>query len=152
MNSKPKPIGEEEEKIAQFKSEFDEAVSDLMRSYNKTEDDAKLIIGTIIINTLKKIQINSDEMPFLEFYNKYVHTLRVLYYSDFTVDQLEHIIEQTPMSVDDKKIARKIFVEGKTYNTVAGECCIAEPKTVASKKEKISDLLRITASKMSKLS
>jgi hypothetical protein len=152
MNSKPKPIGEEKEKITQFKSEFDEAVSDLMRSYNKTEDDAKLIIGTIIVNTLKKIQIDSDEMSFLEFYNKYVHTLRVLYYSDFTVDQLEHIIEQTPMSVDDKKIAYKIFIEGKTYNTVAGECCIAEPKTVASKKEKISDLLRITASKMSKLS
>lgn len=149
---KPKPIEEETEKINQFKAEFDEAVAGLMRSYNKTEADAKLIIGTIIVNTLKKIQIDSDEMSFLEFYKKYVHTLRVLYYSDFTVEQLEHIIEQTPMSEDDKKIARKIFIEGKSYNTVAGECYIAEPKTVASKKEKISDLLRITASRMPELS
>lgn len=135
----------------EIKDEFSETVDDLITSYGKSVDDANLIVSTVIVNAMKKLQIDSKELGFLDFYKKHIHNLEVLYHSDFTVSQIEKIISESPISDDEKKIARKLYVEAKTYNTTAGECYISEPRTVASKKEKISSSLRKTAVRMTKI-
>lgn len=135
----------------EIKDEFVETVDDLMTSYGKSVDDANLIVATAVTTMMKKLQIDSKELGFLDFYKKHIHNLEVLYHSDFTVFQLEKIIDESPISDDEKKIARKLYIEAKTYNTTAGECYIAEPRTVASKKDKISNSLRKTAVRMTKI-
>lgn len=134
-----------------IKSEFDETVNDIMNIYDKSLDDANLIVSEVIINVLKRLQIDTKELGFIDFYRRHIHNLEVLYYSDFTVTQLEHIINEAPISDEDKKIARKLYIEAKTYSTTAGECFVAEPKTIASKKDKISGSLKKSAIRLSKI-
>lgn len=134
-----------------IKAEFVETVNDIMSIYGKSIDDANLIVTNVVINMLKRLQIDSKELGFIDFYRKHIHNLKVLYFSDFTVSQIEKIINEAPMSDEDKKIARKLYIEAKTYNATAGECYIAEPRTVANKKDKISDSLRKTAIRIVKL-
>lgn len=134
----------------EFKSEFCKAVDEIRCSYSKDEKTSRLIVGTIICNLLKRIQIDANERLFVDFYKKYIHTLKVLSFDDFTASQLQHIIDETPMSEDDKKIAQKLFIERKTYGEIAGECYIAEPRTIGNNKDRLSKLLNSTASKLYK--
>lgn len=104
----------EEDTKRRFKEEFDETVHDVMVNFGKSEDIARLIVGTVICNTLKKLQIDTDELLFIEFYKKYVHEAKTLSFDDFTVSQLKQIIDETPMSNSDRQIAYKMFIERKT--------------------------------------
>lgn len=134
----------------EFKSEFHKAVEEIRCTYSKDEKTSRLIVGTIICNLLKRIQIDADERLFMDFYRKYIHTLKVLSFDDFTASQLQNIIDETPMSDDDKKIAHKLFIERKTYQDIARECYIGEPRTIGNNRDRISKLFNSTTSKLYK--
>lgn len=140
----------EEDTKRRFKEEFDETVHDVMVNFGKPEEIARLIVGTVICNTLKKLQIDTDELLFIEFYKKYVHEPKALSYEDFTVSQLKQIIDETPMSNSDRQIAYKMFIERKTQLDIADEVGVSEPRTIGNNKERISKRLRVTASKLYK--
>lgn len=122
----------------------------LVNNYHRTEDEANQIVTTILDNFLKQLQIDTNELLFVDFFSKYIHAMKVLCFSDFTVSQLEHIINETPMSEMDKKIAYKLFIERKTYDDIAAECDIADSKTIKNNKDKISAMLKATAAKIYK--
>lgn len=140
----------EEDTKRRFKEEFDETVHDVMVNFGKSEDIARLIVGTVICNTLKKLQIDTDELLFIEFYKKYVHQPKALSFDDFTVSQLKQIIDETPMSNSDRQIAYKMFIERKTQLDIADEVGFSEPRSIGNNKDRISKRLKVTASKLYK--
>lgn len=140
----------EEDTKRRFKEEFDETVHDVMANFGKSEDIARLIVGTVICNTLKKLQIDTDELLFIEFYKKYVHQPKALSFDDFTVSQLKQIIDETPMSNSDRQIAYKMFIERKTQLDIADEVGFSEPRSIGNNKDRISKRLKVTASKLYK--
>lgn len=140
----------EEDTKRRFKEEFDETVHDVMVNFGKSEEIARLIVGTVICNTLKKLQIDTDELLFIEFYKKYVHEPTTLSFDDFTVSQLKQIIDETPMSNSDRQIAYKMFIERKTQLDIADEVGFSEPRSIGNNKDRISNRLKVTASKLYK--
>lgn len=140
----------EEDTKRRFKEEFDETVHDVRINFGKSEDIARLIVGTVICNTLKKLQIDTDELLFIEFYKKYVHQPKALSFDDFTVSQLKQIIDETPMSNSDRQIAYKMFIERKTQLDIADEVGFSEPRSIGNNKDRISNRLKVTASKLYK--
>ena len=140
----------EEDTKLRFKEEFDEAVRDVMVNFGKSEEIARLIVGTVICNTLKKLQIDTDELLFIEFYKKYVHEPKALAFDDFTVSQLKQIIDETPMSDSDRQIAYKRYIERKTQLDIADEVGFSEPRSIGNNKDRISKRLKVTASKLYK--
>lgn len=140
----------EEDTKRRFKEEFDETVHDVMVNFGKSEEIARLIVGTVICNTLKKLQIDTDELLFIEFYKKYVHEPKTLSFDDFTVSQLKQIIDETPMSNSDRQIAYKMFIERKTQLDIADEVGFSEPRSIGNNKDHISNRLKVTASKLYK--
>lgn len=140
----------EEDTKRRFKEEFDETVHDVMVNFGKSEEIARLIVGTVICNTLKKLQIDTDELLFIEFYKKYVHESKTLSFDDFTVSQLKQIIDETPMSNSDRQIAYKMFIERKTQLDIADEVGFSEPRSIGNNKDRISNRLKVTASKLYK--
>lgn len=140
----------EEDTKRRFKEEFDETVHDVMVNFGKPEEIARLIVGTVICNTLKKLQIDTDELLFIEFYKKYVHEPKALSFDDFTVSQLKQIIDETPMSNSDRQIAYKMFIERKTQLDIADEVGFSEPRSIGNNKDRISQRLKVTASKLYK--
>lgn len=140
----------EEDTKRRFKEEFDETVHDVMVNFGKPEEIARLIVGTVICNTLKKLQIDTDELLFIEFYKKYVHEPKALSFDDFTVSQLKQIIDETPMSNSDRQIAYKMFIERKTQLDIADEVGFSEPRSIGNNKDRISNRLKVTASKLYK--
>ena len=140
----------EEDTRRRFKEEFDETVHDVRINFGKSEEIARLIVGTVICNTLKKLQIDTDELLFIEFYKKYVHELKTLSFDDFTVSQLKQIIDETPMSNSDRQIAYKMFIERKTQLDIADEVGFSEPRSIGNNKDRISNRLKVTASKLYK--
>lgn len=140
----------EEDTKRRFKEEFDETVHDVMVNFGKSEEIARLIVGTVICNTLKKLQIDTDELLFIEFYKKYVHQPKALSFDDFTVSQLKQIIDETPMSNSDRQIAYKMFIERKTQLDIADEVGFSEPRSIGNNKDRISKRLKVTASKLYK--
>lgn len=134
----------------EFKLEFDRTVEAVVKNYRKTDEIAKVIIGTIICNSLKQLQIDSTNMMFVDFYRKYIHNAPVLEFTDFTVSQLKEIIDETPMSLTDREIAYKMYIERKTYSEIAEECDILEPRTIGNNKDRIRELLKLTASRIYK--
>lgn len=140
----------EEDTKLWFKEEFEEAVRDVRLNFRKSEEIAKLVVGTVICNTLKKLQIDTDELLFIDFYKKYVHNPKALSFEDFTVSQLKQIIDETPRNDSDRQIAYKRYIERKTQLDIADEVGVSEPRTIGNNKERISKRLRVTASKLYK--
>ena len=134
----------------EINQEIDKLVTEIVNNYHRTEEEAKQILVTILVNYLKKIQIDSNELLFSDFFRKYIHTMKILRFSDFTVSQLEHIINETPMSEKDKKIAYKLFIERKTYDEIASECDIIDSRTIKNNRDRISFMLKSTAAKIYK--
>lgn len=66
----------EEDTKRRFKEEFDETVHDVRINFGKSEDIARLIVGTVICNTLKKLQIDTDELLFIEYDHTHYRKLR----------------------------------------------------------------------------
>lgn len=134
-----------------FKALFEETINCIKENYSKTDEQARIIVGTIINNNLKLMQVRADLLNFVEFYKTYdINKPSVFNYNDFTVSQIKQIIEESPMSLQDKKIAYKMFAERKTYETIAEECDISQPLTISNNKDRIKNILKQTCGKIYK--
>ena len=134
-----------------FKELFEETIECIKENYSKTDEQARIIVGTIINNNLKLMQVRMDLLNFVEFYKTYnINKPSVFTYNDFTVSQIKQIIDESLMSLQDKKIAYKMFAEHKTHETIAEECDISQPLTVGNNKERIKKILKSTCGKIYK--
>ena len=51
-----------------FKELFEETIECIKENYSKTDEQARIIVGTIINNNLKLMQVRTDLLNFVEFY------------------------------------------------------------------------------------
>ena len=133
------------------KYEMQRTINDLKFNFGRTDEESLKIVATILCNLLKQMQIDADELTFLEFFSKYIHNAEVLKFSDFTNSQLIAIINETPLSDEDKLIAKKMYIDRKTYSDIADECGIGDERTIGNNKDRISHMLKLTAMRLYKM-
>ena len=135
-----------------FNIEFDKTLEQLIEAYPRTsrvkkEDDLssnvfKIVIYTILLNSLREVQIDTTKLSINEFHSKYVPNLPILYRNDFTCDEFKQIIDGTYLKDRDKKIAYKFFVEKKSKTDVFVETEeIDDKKTIDNNLNDINDAL-----------
>lgn len=125
-------------------------LNDIKFNFGKDDYTSKHIVYKCVCNLLKQMQIDSDNLTFVEFFGKYIHNMECFSYLDFTSSQLKYIIEESVLNEEDKNIAYKLFVEQKTYSEVADECNIGDERTIGNNKDRISTMLKSTAIKLFK--
>ena len=111
-----------------FRLEFEKAVDLLSNMYPRvsrvkkyddlTENVFKMVLYTILLNTLRDVQQDSTKMTMREFHRKYVPNLQILYRCDFVGEEFEKIIDESYLTAVDKKLAYKFFIEKKNTNEV----------------------------------
>lgn len=148
MDEKKKAI----EIHADFELEFDKTLDTLMQMYHRhsrvkkdeglTENVFRIVIDSILLNTLRQVQIDATMLSVNEFHSKYVPNLPILYRGDFTCDEFKQIIDECYLKERDKKIAYKFFVEKKNANDIYAELEeIGDKKTIDNNLKSINDLL-----------
>lgn len=117
-------------------------VSRVKKDESLTENVFKMVIATVLIDALRKLQSDSVKLTMNEFHKKYVPNLPILYRCDFTCDEFKKIIDDSYLKARDKNIAYKFFVERKTSNDIYAELDdIGDKKTIDSNLKKINDAL-----------
>lgn len=135
-----------------FEIEFDKTLEQLMEVYPRhsrvkkeedlTENVFKMAIYTVLIATLREMQVDSSRLTIREFHRKYVPNLPILYRYDFTSDEFKQIIDSSYLSIRDKNIAYKFFVEKKNNKEVHNEILeIGDSKTIDNNLPSINDIL-----------
>ena len=119
-------------------------VSRVKKEQDLTENVFKMVIYTVVINTLREMQTDSVKMTMNEFHKKYVSNLPILYRCDFTCDEFKKIIDDSYLTARDKNIAYKFFVEKKNSNDIYNEIDI-DKKTVDNNLKTINDALLFRA-------
>lgn len=135
-----------------FENEFNKTLGVLCETYPRisrvkkeptlTEDTFKMVIYTVLINTLMDLQTNSMKLTMKEFHKKYVSNLPILYRCDFTCDEYKKIIDDSYLKARDKSIAYKFFVERKNSNDIYAELKeIGDKKTIDNNLKTIKEAL-----------
>jgi len=135
-----------------FELEFNKTLKDLIEIYPRvsrvkkyeglSENVFKIVIYTILLNNLKQIQIDANNLSIKEFHTKYVPNLPILYRGDFTCDESKKIIDETYLKDRDKTIAYKFFVEKKNAIDIFVEMPeIGDKKTINNNLEDINNAL-----------
>lgn len=148
MDEKLKVIEINEE----LKAEYDKTLKMLMENYPRvsrvkkeedlTENVFKIAIDTILIDMLKRIQIDSNHLSVHEFHSRYIPNLPILYRYDFSCKEFEEIINSSYLTERDKKIAYKFFVEKKSMKDIFKELDdVYDEKTINNNLKKINDAL-----------
>ena len=147
MNEKTKAVEIQQEFELEFKKSLDQLVETFPRvSRVKKEEDLsdnvfKITLYTILLNSLKQVQIDCNMMSIKEFHTKYVPNLPILYRGDFTTEEFKEIIDSTYMKLRDKKIAHKFYVEKKTIQEIYDEMLteVGDKKTINNNLEAINN-------------
>lgn len=117
-------------------------VSRVKKDKDLSENVFKIVIYSVLLNTLKQLQIDSTKLSLNEFHTKYVPNLPILYRGDFTCNEFAEIIEETYLKERDKKIAYKYFVEKKSVSDIYSELKdVSDQKTINNNLETINDAL-----------
>lgn len=117
-------------------------VSRIKTDENLSNDAFTIVIYSILLNTLREIQLNSNKLTMREFHRKYVPNLPILFRCDFTCEEFTKIIDESYLKTRDKNIAYKFFVEKKNKNDIYAELeDIGDKKTIDSNLPKINDAL-----------
>lgn len=138
-----------------FRLEFEKALELLCNTYPRvsrvkkyddlTENSFKIVIYTVLLNSLRDIQQDSSKMTMREFHKKYVPNLPILFRCDFTGEEFSQIIKDSYLKQRDKNIAYKFFVEKKNTNEVHAELEndgeVGDKKTVDNNLDTINDAL-----------
>lgn len=138
-----------------FRLEFEKALELLCNTYPRvsrvkkyddlTENDFKMAIYTVLLNSLREMQHDSTKLTMREFHRKHVPNLPILHRCDFTGEEFSQIIKDSYLKQRDKNIAYKFFVERKNKNEVHAELeCdgeVGDKKTVDNNLEFINDAL-----------
>lgn len=111
-----------------FRLEFEKALELLCNMYprvsrikkysNLTDSDFRMVIYSVLLDTLREIQQDSTKMEFRDFHRKYTPNLKILYRCDFTGSEFSQIIDDSYLTPCDKEIARLFFIEKKNPNEV----------------------------------
>lgn len=139
----------------QFKEEWDETIETLVRRYPrmfkgkidlvKTEAVFRIIVGNVLVSTLKEIQNDSTKMLATEFQKKYIPNFKLfLDCQDFTSKEIKEIIELAPLNDLEKKLATMFFVEKKNQQEIYMNVDL-DKKTISSNLDYISEVLKMTA-------
>lgn len=116
-------------------------VSRVKRDEDLTDNVFKITLYTILLNSLKQVQLDSNLLSIKEFHTKYVPNLPILYRGDFTSDEFKEIIDSTYLKQRDKKIAHKFYVERKTIQEIYDEMLseVGDKKTINNNLEAINN-------------
>jgi hypothetical protein len=135
-----------------FNLVFEKTLTQLKRTYPRVSrvkkdgdlDDNvfKIVLYTILLKSLREVQIDAIGLSINEFHTKYVPNLPILYRGDFTCGEFAKIIEETYLKTRDKQIAYKYFVEKKTPGEIFIEMPeIGDQKTINNNLENINNAL-----------
>lgn len=115
-------------------------VSRIKKEEDLSDNVFKITIYTILLNSLKQVQIDSNLLSVKEFHTKYVPNLPILYRGDFTSEEFKEIIDSTYLKLRDKKIAHKFYVERKTIQEIYDEMIseVGDKKTINNNLEAIN--------------
>lgn len=116
---------------------------ELKLNYEKSDEQIDLIIDDLLSIYIKEVIKDSSRLSFVEFYSRYLSDESILTSSDFLISELERIIQETPLTDRDKKIAKLRYEEKKSEDEIADILQI-DKKTVHTNISKISTALRKT--------
>lgn len=147
MNEREKAVEIQNEFEVELKKTLDQLIETYPRvSRVKKEEDLtdnvfKITLYTILLNSLKQVQLDCNMMSVKEFHTKYVPNLPILYRGDFTTDEFKEIIDSTYLKSRDKKIAHKFYVERKTIQEIYDEMLseVGDKKTINNNLETINN-------------
>ena len=131
----------------EFKIEFEKAVNWINKEYPHKEEQAKEMVGEIVIDKLRDIRYDSETLSFLDFYKKNLAGTHYLGYEDFTKSQLQQIISECYLFERDRKLATYYWVELLSEEEISNRLLI-DRKTVRNNIPKISAALKETAAKL----
>ena len=116
-------------------------VSRVKKEEDLTDNVFKITLYTILLNSLKQVQLDCNMMSVKEFHTKYVPNLPILYRGDFTTEEFKEIIDSTYLKLRDKKIAHKFYVERKTIQEIYDEMLseVVDKKTINNNLETINN-------------
>lgn len=116
---------------------------ELQLNYEKSDEQIDLIMDDIFSIYIKEVIKDSSRLSFVEFYSRYLSDESLLTSSDFLISEIERIIQETPLTDRDKKIARLRYEEKKSEDEIADILQI-DKKTVHTNISKISASLKKT--------
>lgn len=122
---------------------FDIVRRELKLYYEKSDEKTELILSDLISVFVKEVIKDSSSLSFVEFFAKYLNDESLLTSDDFLASEIERIINETPLSERDKKIARLRYIEKKSEDEIA-DLLLVDKKTVHNNISKISTLLKKT--------
>lgn len=114
---------------------------ELQLNYEKSDEQIDLIMDDIFSIYIKEVIKDSSRLSFVEFYSRYLSDESLLTSSDFLISEIERIIQETPLTDRDKKIARLRYEEKKSEDEIADILQI-DKKTVHTNISKISASLK----------
>ncbi len=124
---------------------FDVLKRELKLNYEKDDEKIDLIVSDLISVFVKEVIKESSSLSFVQFFSKYLSDESLLTSDDFIASEIEKIIQETPLSDRDKKIARLRYIEKKSEDEIA-EIIQIDKKTVHNNMSKISTSLKKTCS------
>ena len=124
---------------------FDVLKRELKLNYEKEDEKIDLIVSDLISVFVKEVIKESSSLSFVQFFSKYLSDESLLTSDDFIASEIETIIQETPLSDRDKKIARLRYIEKKSEDEIA-EIIQIDKKTVHNNMSKISTSLKKTCS------
>lgn len=116
---------------------------ELKLNYEKSDEQIDLIIDDLLSIHIKEVIKDSSRLSFVEFYSRYLSDESILSSGDFLTSEIERIIQETPLTDRDKKIAKLRYEEKKSEDEIADILQI-DKKTVHTNISKISTALRNT--------
>lgn len=122
---------------------FDIVRRELKLYYEKSDEKTELILSDLVSVFVKEVIKDSSSLSFVEFFAKYLNDESLLTSDDFLASEIERIINETPLSERDKKIARLRYIEKKSEDEIA-DLLLVDKKTVHNNISKISVLLKKT--------
>lgn len=122
---------------------FDIVRRELKLYYEKSDEKTELILSDLVSVFVKEVIKDSSSLSFVEFFAKYLNDESLLTSDDFLASEIERIINETPLSERDKKIARLRYIEKKSEDEIA-DLLLVDKKTVHNNISKISTLLKKT--------
>ena len=116
---------------------------ELKLNYEKSDEQIDLIIDDLLSVYIKEVIKDSSRLSFVEFYSRYLSDESILSSGDFLTSEIDRIIQETPLTDRDKKIAKLRYEEKKSEDEIADILQI-DKKTVHTNISKISTALRKT--------
>ena len=135
------------DEVERFKEEFYSALDVLLARYPNKDGEEREMLGYIINQHLHQVKVDMEHMNFIEFYDKYLKGTMFHDYGDFTNTQIKQIIDESPLSERDRKLASYYFIDMMCEEEIADRLMI-DKKTVRNNIPKISIVLKKTSSKI----